>query len=60
MNRIVTTEDVTKSDGTVIAAGSTGKVFSFNRDTSNFSANMDSGEYVFLKAWEFDYEQETV
>lgn len=60
MNRIVTTEDVIKSDGTVIAAGSTGKVFGFNRNSSNFSATMDSGEYVFLKAWEFDYEQETV
>jgi hypothetical protein len=58
MNRIVTTEAVTKRDGTVIAAGSTGKVFGFNRDTCNFSANMDSGEYVFLKAWEFDYVQE--
>jgi hypothetical protein len=58
MNRIVTTETVTKSDGTVIAAGSTGKAFGFNRDTCNFSATMDSGEYVFLKAWEFEFVQD--
>ncbi len=58
MYRIVTTAEIVQYDGTVIEVGSTGKVFSFNRDTCSFYADMDDGTFTFIKAWEFDRVEE--
>ena len=54
MNRIVITTDIERYNGTIVAAGSSGQVFAFNRDTCNFSVKLDDGTYISAKAWEFD------
>ena len=52
--RIITNTDLVQYNGNVIKSGSTGKVFSMNRDSGSFQAQMDDGTFIFIKAWEFD------